>query len=254
MGEGHKDEIVYGINPVREALRSKRRAFELFIAEQAGEQRLARIVALAEEAGVSVRRRQRQDLARLCGSEHHQGVVLRTEAFRYAAFEEILAACREHAGNAGLILLLDGIQDPHNLGALVRTAACAGAQGVIIPRDRAVGVTPAAEKAAAGATATVPIAQVTNVVHAIDELKHAGFWVFGATATAESSLYDQDLTGNVVLVVGSEGEGIRPLVQQHCDVLYAIPLLGGVASLNASVAGGISLFEAVRQRVSSARK
>lgn len=253
MGEGRKDEIVYGINPVREALRSKRRAFELFVAEQSGEQRLARIVTLAEEAGVSVRRRQRQDLTRLCGSEHHQGVVLRTEAFRYAAFEDVLASCRAQTGNAGLILLLDGIQDPHNLGALVRTAACAGAQAVIIPRDRAVGVTPAAEKAAAGATATIPIAQVTNVVHAIDELKNVGFWVFGAAATAELSLYDQDLTGNVVLVVGSEGEGIRPLVQQHCDVLYAIPLLGGVASLNASVAGGISMFEAVRQRLASAR-
>lgn len=252
MSEGRKDEIVYGVNPVREALRSERRAFELFVAEHAGEQRLTKIIALAEEKGVPVRRRQKQDLTRLCGSEHHQGVALSTEAFKYATMEDILACWRERGGTAGLVLLLDGIQDPHNLGALIRSAACAGVHGVVIPRDRAVGVTPAAEKAAAGATATVPIAQVTNVVHAIEELKEAGFWVFGAAAAAESSLYDQDLTGNVVLVIGGEGEGIRPLVQKHCDILYGIPLLGGVSSLNASVAGGVSLFEAVRQRLPGA--
>lgn len=252
MGEGRKDEIVYGVNPVREALRSERRAFELYIAEHATEQRLTKIVAMAEEKGVPVRRRHKQDLARLCGSEHHQGVVLSTEAFRYATMEDLLTCWRGRDGAAGLVLALDSIQDPHNLGALIRTAACAGVHGVIIPRDRAVGVTPTVEKAAAGATATVPIVQVTNVVHALDELKDAGFWVFGAAATAELSLYDQDLTGNIVLVIGGEGEGIRPLVQKHCDVLYSIPLQGGVSSLNASVAGGVSMFEVVRQRLSGA--
>jgi 23S rRNA (guanosine2251-2'-O)-methyltransferase len=169
------------------------------------------------------------------------------ESFSYANLVDILASWRE-SGESGLLLVLDGVQDPHNLGALIRSAACAGAHGVIIPTDRAAQVTPAVEKASAGAVETVPVAQVTNVARTLEELKEAGFWIYGADSGVAASVFDQDFKGNVALVIGSEGEGIRPLVKKRCDLLVKIPLRGGVSSLNASVSGGILLFEAVRQR------
>ncbi len=242
-----KEEIVYGFNPVMEALRSSRRAFELFVAAGARDKRLERLLKLASEKGVPVRHREKGDLARLCGTDHHQGVALRVESFAYVELADILACWRE-SGESGLLLVLDGVQDPHNLGALIRSAACAGAHGVIIPTDRAAHVTPAVEKASAGAVGTVPVAQVTNIARTMEELKEAGFWVYGADSSAAASVFDQDFTGNVALVIGSEGEGIRPLVKKKCDLLVNIPLKGGVSSLNASVSGGILLFEVVRQR------
>jgi 23S rRNA (guanosine2251-2'-O)-methyltransferase len=245
------EEIIYGVNPVKEALRGSRRAFELFVAQNAADQRLEKIVRLAEERGIPVRQRQRQDLSRLCGSEHHQGVALRIEEFAYAELDEILATWRQ-GGEPGLLVILDGIQDPHNLGALLRTAACAGANGVIIPKDRAVGVTAVVEKSAAGAADTIPVARVTNVTAALALLKEAGFWIYGAAVEGAGSIYAQKFSGHVALVIGGEGEGIRPLVRKQCDVLFKIPLLGGVASLNASVAGGVALFEVVRQRLAAA--
>jgi 23S rRNA (guanosine2251-2'-O)-methyltransferase len=241
------DEIIYGLNPVLEALRGSRRAFELFVAAGGNDRRLEKLLRLAADQGVPVRQRDKRDIGRICGSEHHQGVALRIEAFVYAELPDILGKCSVSATN-GLLLVLDGIQDPHNLGALIRSAACAGAHGVIIPRDRAVGVTATVEKASAGATETIPVAQVTNVAQALDELKSAGFWLFGADGESPLAIFDQDLTGAVALVIGSEGEGIRPLVKKKCDFLVSIPLHGGVNSLNASVAGGILLFETVRQR------
>lgn len=242
-----KEEIVYGFNPVMEALRSSRRAFELFVASGARDNRLERLLKLAADKGVPVRQREKGDIARLCGTDHHQGVALRVESFAYAELADILVRWRE-SGESGLLLVLDGVQDPHNLGALIRSAACAGAHGVIIPMDRAAQVTPAVEKASAGAVGTVPVAQVTNVARALEELKDAGFWVYGADSSAAVSIFEQDLKGHVVLVIGSEGEGIRPLVKKRCDLLVKISLKGGVSSLNASVSGGILLFEAVRQR------
>jgi 23S rRNA (guanosine2251-2'-O)-methyltransferase len=248
-----KDEIIYGINPVKEALRSGRRAFELFAAGGGSDRRLEKILALASEKGVPVRQRGKGDLARLCGTDHHQGVALRVEPFPYAELGDLIDRWRS-SGELGLLLVLDGIQDPHNLGALIRTAACAGAQGIIIPKDRAAGVTPAVEKAAAGATETIPVVRVANIAQTLDALKGEGFWVFGAAGDASVTLYDQDYTGHVALIIGGEGEGIRPLVRKKCDVLTAIPLQGGVSSLNASVAGGVLLFEIVRQRLIKKRK
>ena len=242
-----KDELIYGINPVMEALRGGRRAFELFVAGGGHDRRVEKILTLAAEKGVAVRQREKGDLTRLCGTDYHQGVALRVEPFPYAELDDLLERWRA-SGEKGLLLVLDGVQDPHNLGALIRSAACAGAHGVIIPKDRAVGVTATVEKSSAGAIETVPVARVANIAQTLDELKREGFWIFGAVGDVAASFYGQDFTGHVAFVIGGEGEGIRPLVRKKCDALVAIPLKGGVASLNASVAGGIMLFEAVRQR------
>lgn len=242
------DEIVYGINAVTEALRGKRRAFELFASPpQGSDRRFAKLLELAAEKGVPVRQRQKQDLFRLCGTEYHQGVVLRVEPFPYADLDDLVAAWK--SAESGVVLVLDSIQDPTNLGSLVRSAACAGVLGVVIVKDRAVGVTPAVERVSAGAVETVPVARVTNLVQALDQLKEAGYWTYGLDQEARASIYQQDLRGKVAVVVGSEGEGIRPLVRKHCDLLLSIPLEGGVGSLNAAVAGSIALFEVVRQRL-----
>ncbi len=242
-----KDDVLYGINPVREALRGNRRAFELFIQNAGTDQRIAKLAALAEERQIPVRRRERADLERLAGNPHHQGIVLRVAPFEYLDLETYLSG-KKDSGETIFLLLLDGIQDPQNLGALIRSAACAGLQAVVIPKDRACGVTPVVEKASAGAVETVPVIQVTNLVQAIELLKQSGCWVFGLDGTADKDIYNPDYSGNLVLVVGGEGEGIRPLVRKHCDLLLSIPQYGGVSSLNASVAGGIVMFEAARQR------
>lgn len=242
-----KDDILYGINPVREALRANRRAFELFVQQSGPDQRIAKLVELAEGQEIPVRRRERHDLERLAGNPHHQGVVLRVAPFAYAELEEVIATIKQ-SGQKMFLLVLDGIQDPQNLGALIRTAACSGAQCVIIPKDRACGITPVVEKASAGAVETVPVVQVTNLVQAFDFLKQSGCWIFGLAGDAQQSIYQADYHGDLVVVVGSEGEGIRPLVRKHCDLLLAIPHYGGVSSLNASVAGGVVMFEAARQR------
>ena len=242
-----KDDIIYGLNPVLEALRCDRRAFELFVAGNTSDRRYEKLLKLAAEKGVPVRQREKQDIGRLCGSEYHQGVALRVEPFPYADLADILVRWRK-SGENGLLLVLDGIQDPQNLGALIRSAACAGAHGVIIPKDRAAGITAAVERASAGATETIPVARVANIAQTLDELKREGFWVYGAAGDAPTSIFGADLSGHLTLVIGSEGDGMRPLVKKMCDLLVAIPLQGGVGSLNASVAGGILLFEAVRQR------
>lgn len=243
-----KEELLYGINPVMEALRGKRRAFELFVSRDSHDRRFEKLLALAAERGIPVRNRDKRDISRLCGTDHHQGVALRLEGFPYADLPELIAAWQS-SGEPGLVLVLDGVQDPHNLGALIRSAACAGAHGIIIPKDRSARVNSTVEKSAAGAAETIAIAQVTNLAQALDELKDAGFWIYGTSDRADSSLYEQDLRGNVVIVIGGEGEGIRPLTAKKCDFLISIPLQGGVSSLNASVAGGVVLFEALRQRL-----
>jgi 23S rRNA (guanosine2251-2'-O)-methyltransferase len=243
-----KEEIIYGLNPVTEALRGTRKAFELFVVGTGTDKRLEKLLKLAKEKGVPLRNREKADISRLCGTEHHQGVALRVEEFSYTELDDILDRCRDSEGK-GLLLVLDGVQDPHNLGAIIRSAACAGAHGVIIPKDRAVGITPTVEKSSAGAVETVPVAQVVNVAQTLEDLKKDGFWIFGAADNAPAVLFSQDFTDATVLVIGSEGEGIRPLVQKRCDGLFSIPMQGGVSSLNASVAAGVALFEVVRQRM-----
>lgn len=241
-----KDELVFGVNPVREALRGTRGVHELYVQSTATDHRLEKVLELAGQKGVRVIRRDRDDLTRMCGSSHHQGMALRVAPFCYADLDNLMAGI-DCKASPGFLLALDGIQDPHNLGALIRTAACAGVNGVVIPRDRACGVTPAVEKASAGAVETIPVVQVVNMVQALEKMKKSGYWVYGLAGEAEASLYSVGFSGSVVLVIGGEGEGVRPLVRKQCDVLVSIPRYGGVASLNASVAGGIAMYEAARK-------
>lgn len=241
-----KGELIFGVNPVKESLQGTRGAFNLYVQISATDHRVEKIIRLAEERGVAVHRRDKGDLTRMCASSHHQGIALEVEPFRYADFDNLMTAV-DQSGRGGFLLVLDAIQDPHNLGALIRSAACAGADGVLIPKDRACGITAAAEKTSAGAVETVPVAMVTNIAQTLEILKKRGYWVYGLDGAARQTVYQTDFSGNVALVIGGEGEGIRPLVRKQCDVVMSIPQYGGVSSLNASVAGGIALFEIARK-------
>ncbi len=241
-------DLVYGLNPVREALRGgRRRPLELTVVSGSRPPRLAELVAVAEAAGIPVRSRDRRDLDRLAGTPHHQGALLALEPFPYNDLEELLGAWRQ-SGRPALFLLLDGITDPHNLGAILRSAEGAGCHGVIVPKDRSCPVTAVVDKSSAGALEHLRLCQVTNLSRTIEELKATGIWCYGLAGEGGASLFASDLGGDLALVVGSEGSGLRPNVRRHCDGLLAIPLRGRVGSLNASVAAGIALFEVVRQR------
>jgi 23S rRNA (guanosine2251-2'-O)-methyltransferase len=198
---------------------------------------------LARSAGVIIERVPKDRLELLSKSPQHQGIVAEADEFAYAGLDEV---ARSDA--APLVLVLDSVQDPHNLGALARSAECFGATGLVIPQDRAAQVTATASKASAGAVERLPVVQVVNLVRALETLKDRGFWVTGLAGEGAEPLGDVDLTGPTVLVVGAEGEGLRPLVRRACDRLASIPMTGRTGSLNASVAGGIALFEAFRQR------
>lgn len=241
-----KGELIFGVNPVKESLQGTRGAYNLYVQVSATDHRVEKIIRLAEERGVPVHRRDKVDLTKMCASSHHQGIALEVEPFRYTDFDDLMTSINR-SGTAGFILVLDAIQDPHNLGALIRSAACAGVDAVVIPKDRACGVTAAVEKTSAGAAELVPVAVVTNIAQTLETLKKLGYWVYGLDGAARQSVYETGFSGNSVLVVGNEGEGIRPLVRKQCDVVMSIPQYGGVSSLNASVAGGIALFEVARK-------
>jgi 23S rRNA (guanosine2251-2'-O)-methyltransferase len=237
---------LYGFHPVLEALRARCEEVEcLYVQEGRLSPRAQAAVDEARRLGVSVRFVDRERLRLLCGTVQHQGLVARIEPFRYAALEDLLAAPRMRPL---LLLALDGVQDPRNLGAAIRSAEAFGAHGVVIPRDRAAGVTAVAAKAAAGAAERLPVARVTNLARALEAVQAAGGWVVGAEGSAPNSVSDLDLRGNLCFVVGGEEKGLRPLVRARCDSLVRIPLLGQTPSLNASVAASILLYEATRQR------
>lgn len=241
-------ELIYGIHAVRESLLGRqRKPQELFLLKGPGG-RLEEVAQAAATAGIPVRMRERPELDRLAGTPHHQGAVLRVEPFAYQDIDDLLAHWR-NSGRRAFFLLLDGITDPHNLGAILRSAEAAGCHGVVVPKDRSCPVTAVVDKASAGALAHLPLAQVTNLARTLEELKRAGIWVYGLAGESDSvPLYGVDFRGDVALVVGSEGEGLRPNVRRHCDGLIALPMAGAVSSLNASVAAGVALFEVVRQR------
>lgn len=241
--------VVYGMNPVRELIRAGGEGLsELWLAE-GGTRGAAfgELAHLAKEAGAKVRQAPRQKLDRLSGTDRHQGVVAVVADFSYAEPEDLLAAARA-SGRPPLLVVLDGIEDPHNLGAIIRSALAFGAHGVIIPKDRAAGVTPAVAKTSAGAVERLPVARVTNVAKAIESLKEQGVWSVALAADGERPLAALDLKGPTALVLGSEGEGIRPLVRRTCDFSARIPMPGNLDSLSASASGSVALYEVSRQR------
>lgn len=242
---------IVGINPVEGALANDpSRVRELLVEQGTHNARVATLVEEAKRLGVRVHTRPRAMLDKVSGHARHQGVVASYEV-PAAKSEHDLAALLE--ADDALFLVLDGVTDPHNLGACLRSAAAAGAVAVIVPKDRAVGITPVVRRASAGAVDRVPLIEVSNLARALRELKDSGVWLTGLANEAEGSLYDVDLGGKVALVMGGEGEGMRRLTREACDHLARIPMPGGdsghgVESLNVSVATGIALFEAVRQR------
>jgi 23S rRNA (guanosine2251-2'-O)-methyltransferase len=232
-----KQEIIYGIRPVVEALESgRRKVFEII--EAVGNEEVAKA---ASARGVEVKLTSRQRVEDLARGGVHQGVAAHVEPYPYSGLGEILSAPEP------LVLVLDGVTDPRNLGALLRAADGAGASGVVVPKDRAVGVTAAAVKASAGASEHVLVARVTNLRRAVDTMKEAGLWIYAAEAGG-TPYTELDLAGAVALVLGSEGRGVRRLVRERCDGIVSIPMLGGVESLNVSVASAVLLYEARRRR------
>jgi len=242
---------VFGVQPVLEALRAGARPVErVTVAEGAHESRLHEILELARGAGVPVRRAPRAELQRLAPGANHQGVVATIAAARYTPADELLDALAARVGTdePPLAVVLDGVEDPRNLGAIIRTAECAGAHGVFVPERRASGLTETVAKAAAGALEYVPVARAVNIARLVEELKGRGVWTVGAASEAATPYTEWDWTQPCALLLGGEGEGLRRLVRERCDALVSIPLLGHVESLNVSVAAGVILYEAVRQR------
>jgi 23S rRNA (guanosine2251-2'-O)-methyltransferase len=244
---------VYGVNPVRELLRAGGGdVAELWLAEGAERGRLGELAHLAKERGAKVRDAPRAKLDRLAGTDRHQGVVAVVADYRYFEVGEILAAARQ-AGEPPLVVVLDGIEDPQNLGAIVRSAHALGAHGVVIAKDRAAGVTAAAAKASAGAVEHLPVARVTNLSQCLEDLKADGLWAVATAADAPDEAAAVDLTVPTALVVGAEGSGVRPLVRRTCDRAVRIPMKGKVGSLNAAASAAILLYEAARQRAAAPR-
>lgn len=243
------NDYLYGINPVREALHEgQRKPLELLLISGEQNTRLEQLVADAGRLNLPVRYLTRRDLERLSGQVHHQGVLLKLAPFTYADFTAVLDDWQS-SGEPGFFLLLDGITDPHNFGAILRSAEIAGCRAAVVAKDRSCPVTPVVEKTAAGALSYLPLCRVTNLSRAIEELKQRGVWCYGlAGEEGAGDLFQTDLSGHLALVVGSEGAGLRSNIRKHCDQLLSIPMRGRIGSLNASVAAGIALFEVVRQQ------
>lgn len=248
-GQGVQTEILYGFHSVIEAMRARRREIlEIYWAGGRPSARVRTVLSLAEGAGLPVQRVSPERLGRLAGGGVHQGVGARVGPCPLVALETLVQG-RERP----LLVLLDGIIDPQNFGAVVRTALCAGADGMIVAKDRAAPPSPAAARASAGALEHLPLARVANLVRAMGMLKEAGVWLTGLDRAAAGSVYETDFTDATGIVIGGEQEGIRPLVRKHCDFLAAIPQHGPLDSLNASVAAGVVVFEAARQRWAEGR-
>ncbi len=250
---GPARHLVYGLHAVDAVIeRAPLRLLELWVAAPRDDARVRRLKERAAAAGVRAQPVAAEALARLVGAVAHQGVVAAVRP-QPPWSEEDLIEHVEGASHAPLLLVLDGVTDPHNLGACLRTADAAGVDALVLPRDRSASVDAAARKVAAGAAESVPVATVTNLARALDALKARGVWIAGTDGEASASLYQTDLNRPLALVLGAEGAGLRRLTREHCDFLVRIPMAGAVESLNVSVAAGVALFEAVRQRGAAAR-
>lgn len=238
---------IEGRNPVMEALKSKRPIDKIYIKKGEISGSLIKIVNMAKDMKIPVSYVEKVKLDEMSESGSHQGVIATAPVKDYVSVDDILNAAKDKGTN-NFIIIADEIADPHNLGAIIRTANAAGADGVIISKHRAAGLTPVTEKASAGATEFTPVAKVTNIAKTIDYLKENNIWVIGSDMDGTTSIYDQDFSGNIAIVIGSEGFGMSKLVKDKCDFLTKIPMYGEITSLNASVAGALMIYEAVRYR------
>lgn len=245
--EERSEGLIEGRNAVSEALRAGTAVDKLYVAKGETDRTLGRIAAQARKAGIVVVETDRRKLDAMSATHSHQGVIAVAAAAAYATVEEILQRAADR-GEPPLLVVCDEISDPHNLGAIIRTAECAGAHGVIIPKRRSAGLTAVVAKTSAGAVSYLPVARVPNLPAALTALKKRGVWVFGSAADGPTALYEADLRLPAALVIGSEGDGMGRLVRESCDVLLSVPMRGAISSLNASAAAAVLLYEAVRQR------
>ena len=245
--EAEADGLIEGRNAVIEALRAGTAIDKIYIARGETDAALGHIASTARNRGIVVAEADRRKLDGMSRTKSHQGVIAVAAVREYASVDDILNAARER-GEAPLVVVCDELSDPHNLGAVIRAAECAGAHGVIIPKRRSAGLTAIVAKTSAGAVSYLPVARVPNLTTALKELKERGLWVFGAAAEGGTRLYDADLKGPAAIVIGSEGDGLGRLVREQCDFLVSIPMKGKINSLNASAAAAVVLYEAVRQR------
>lgn len=253
MNEVPEGEMVWGRHSVVSMLEGDRPVNKVWLLRTLEKDPLyAQVRRLAKGKGAIVQLTERGKLDQLTSGENHQGIVASAAAHKYLELSDLILKAKEHS--EPLIVVLDGIEDPHNLGAIIRSAECAGAHGVVIPQRRSASLTGVVEKTAAGALEHMPIARVVNLVRAIEELKDSGFWVVGAEASGDRWIYDVDMKGAIALVIGGEGEGMHRLVTEKCDFVAKVPMLGKMTSLNASVAAGVMLYEAVRQRLAASQK
>lgn len=242
-------QFIFGLHAVESLLQNQpERVLRLSAAIERHDKKMEAIVKLARQQGLAVDQASRHELDRLTDNANHQGVVAFVKKARTYT-ESDLKSLLENTAAPPFVLVLDGVTDPHNLGACLRTADAAGVHAIVVPKDRAAGITPVVSKVASGAAETVPLVQVTNLARTLEMLKEMGIWIYGAAGEAEQSVYQTDLRGAVAVVLGAEGEGLRRLTRETCDVLVKIPMQGSVSSLNVSVATGVFLFEVVRQRM-----
>ena len=246
--EAEADGIIEGRNAVIEALRAGTPVDKIYLARGETDSALGHIASTARSRGIVVVECDRRKLDGMSRTHSHQGVIALAAVREYASVDDILNAAEEK-GEPPLIVVCDELSDPHNLGAVIRTAECAGAHGVIIPKRRSAGLTAVVAKTSAGAVSHVPVARVPNLPALLDELKEAGVWVFGTAADGTTPLYQADLKGPAAIVIGSEGTGMGRLVAENCDFTVSIPMFGKINSLNASAAAAVLLYEAVRQRL-----
>lgn len=243
-----REDIIEGRNAVIEALRSGRTIEQIMLAKGDLEGAVNVILALAKEKGIVIKEVDRRKLDAMSSTGSHQGVIAQTTPYSYCELGDILQFAKEK-GEAPFIIILDEIEDPHNLGSIIRTAEVCGAHGIVIPKRRNVGVTASVYKSSVGAVEYVKIAKVTNINATIDELKQSGIWIYGADMEAREYSYEANFKGSVALVIGSEGRGISRLTKEKCDKLVKIPMKGNVNSLNASVAAGIIMYEVLKSRL-----
>ena len=244
MSDKKTDNIIFGRNPVAEVLKGER-TVERLLVQDGAKASLGKIISLAKNKGIRIEYVSKNELDKLSSGGAHQGVIAKTSNYNYASLEEIIA--KTAGEESSIVLLLDEIEDPHNLGAIMRTAECVGAAGIVIPKRRSCGLTETVAKTSAGAIEYMPCAKVGNLVAAMEQLKQQGFWIYALDMDGEG-LWDSDITGKVALVIGNEGKGVSRLVRENCDFVISIPMKGKIESLNASNAAAVVMYEIMRRQ------